>query len=131
MKLLIALKTVNELNLREHHFARMRRAKEQHKVVRECLMFDAAIHANMVPRGFNRVTITRISSGTMDVDGLHASLKHVMDSVAAWLHPEKIVTYMSKGKLRQNTGQCDKSMEFVLQQRKGKSGEFAVEIEIL
>lgn len=32
-----------------------------------------------------RVTIVRISAGTLDTDGLHGALKHVRDEVAAWL----------------------------------------------
>lgn len=127
MKAIVKIKTVSEMNARVHWAARARRQKEQASSVFQALVLATGGDVEVLT---DRVTITRHASKQMDEDNLASALKATRDAIAAWLHPEKIVTYWKRGKLIRNCGACDAGMKFILKQALAKRNESFIEIEI-
>lgn len=72
------LRTVNELNVREHHMARARRARRE----RESAVLHMWHLRHAWPSLPVTVALTRLGPKTLDDDGLRAALKHVRDGIA-------------------------------------------------
>jgi hypothetical protein len=60
------------------------------------------------------ILLTRVSAGTLDTDGLAASLKSIRDGLADWL----------------GVADNDPRVTWSYAQRKGKRREYSVEVEI-
>jgi len=78
----IPVKTVSEANNHAHWRYRARRARAQRHTTRLALSSHLARAAVALPCV---VSLTRLSTRTLDDDNLRGSLKHVRDEVAAWL----------------------------------------------
>ncbi|MBL8600334.1 MAG: hypothetical protein JNK72_00275 [Myxococcales bacterium] len=72
------LQLVSELNAREHHHAKARRAAYQRQLI------SAALLGEMVPALPLVVSIVRSGPRLLDDDNLAGSAKHLRDGVAAW-----------------------------------------------
>lgn len=83
MTVFVPLKTVSEMNAREHWSVRFRRKKEQQKAVKYALIFAGV---PVVMDGPVSITLQRIGGRRMDKDNLASSMKHVQDAVAKHLH---------------------------------------------
>lgn len=79
--IVVPLRTVPGLNVREHWQARSSRVKKERKAVAWCLV------GTPKPPIPCSVRLTRVSPGTvgMDDDNLPGSLKSVRDQIAEWL----------------------------------------------
>lgn len=105
----IPIRTVSELNQREHWAVRAKRNKSQQQAVG---LFLNTCKPIRVPAD---VWLTRIAPRNLDQGNLEASFKHVQDAVAKWL------------------GVDDGDRDNVIwryDQRKGKPKEYGVIIEI-
>ena len=78
------LRTVNTTNAREHWSTRHRRTRAEHEAVAVALIGHPNALRERLAAGCV-VTLTRVSAGTLDDDGLRAALKGVRDSVAVWM----------------------------------------------
>jgi len=76
------IKLVNGANAREHWGTRKKRAKEQREAAHYTLLSEFGKVPPSLPL---RVTITRLSKGKMDDDGLTISAKHIRDGIADWV----------------------------------------------
>lgn len=77
----VPVRTVNDLNNRQHWRVVHKRAKEQRNVAR--LVADAS---GKPPEPPLLVTMTRVGDRRMDTgDNLAGSMKHVRDAIADWL----------------------------------------------
>ena len=79
MSCVLPVKTVSELNMREHWAAKARRAKAQIQAV------GWGFAGRMPPKPPVAVRMTRIGKRILDTDNLEGALKHVRDGVAKWL----------------------------------------------
>lgn len=77
----IPIRTVNVTNAREHYMTRHRRTKREHEAVWAALLS----HKSKIRGTAWRVTLTRISPGTLDKSNLPAALKGIEDAVAQFL----------------------------------------------
>ena len=107
---LLPLRIVSVLNLREHHMVRARRARLQRTTAR-MLMRQAHRARPAMPV---TVTLTRIAPRALDGDNNQAGLKACRDGVADWLevddaHPDVTWRYA---------------------QRTGKPKEYAAEVVV-
>lgn len=111
VSVILPLKTVNELNRHEHWRGRQRRAKAQRAAV------QLSLNPKRKPSLPCRVHLTRIapSSGLDKHDGLPASMKFIVDGVAAWL----------------GVDDSDERIQFSYEQRRGGSREYAVSIVVI
>lgn len=114
----VPLKTVSELNKREHWLAAHKRHKNQKMIVTAYLRK----YANLGPVPFvsAKVTLTRISPRILDShDNLPASLKYIVDAIAEYLVPGKA------------TGRADDDIRILweYQQEKGV-GSVKIHIEL-
>lgn len=73
----LPIKTVGGMNAREHHFVRAARVKKERNAA--CLWVKCVMRWHSLPC---RVTLTRLSAGTLDFDNLVGSQKGVRDGVA-------------------------------------------------
>lgn len=109
----VPIRTVSEMNAREHHHARHRRHKAQYNAVAACWGFLARawVRDNRPPY---TVTMTRVAPRALDSDNLSASFKACRDQVARHL------------------GIDDGSplVRWTYDQRKGLPKQYAVEIKI-
>lgn len=111
-KIVLPLRTVNSLNVREHWAKRAKRAKAERK--------DAYYGASdALPRLTTvmplTLLITRIAPRVMDDDGCIASMKNIRDGIADWL----------------GVNDGSDAVKWTYAQRKGEPKEYAVEIEIV
>lgn len=87
--LIPGLRTVSELNMREHYQVKARRVRSQKNVVAKMLdtQFSPSFGTRCMKEwGRAAVTITRIAPGKLDVgDNLNSSGKHIRDAIALWL----------------------------------------------
>lgn len=104
------VRTVSILNSREHWRVRHRRAKA-HRSQAALLTMQ---HVGASPRFPLEVRMTRVSAGELDDDNLSGALKEVRDGVADGLG------------IKDN----DPRVTWARSQRRGKRGEFAVEVEL-
>lgn len=110
---ILPIKTVGGLNARENWRTRAGRVKRER--------YWALMYAKQLlklyfgePRTFHIVTLTRLSSGTLDSDNLQGSLKAIRDGVADAIGmPDN-----------------DPRIEWQYAQEKCKRGDFGVKIEI-
>lgn len=107
------LKLVPEVNAREHWSARQKRAKRQHLIIG--IIGSAALRRGSSLAPPYLVTITRVSPGTLDDDNNVGACKHVRDAVA---------------KLLDVDDGDNSAVRFVCEQRRGKRGEYGVDVEI-
>ena len=108
---LLPLRIVSVLNLREHHMARARRAK-LHRRTAHILLGQAC---PTPPTGLLRITLTRIAPRDLDGhENLPAGFKGVVDGVADWLKVDD----------------SDKRLTFAYAQRTGKPKEYAAEVVV-
>lgn len=110
----IPLRTVSASNINEHWAARYARSK------RERLMLKFYLNGREPPKLPCEVTVTRIAPRSLDVDNLGASLKTVIDTVAAWITPG----------LAPGRADSVKGFKVYMDQHKGKPNEFAVNVTI-
>jgi hypothetical protein len=111
----VPIRTRSEANLREHWATKARRVKAQRHATRLCLVADSVEHGGVPPRGRLVIQITRIAPRVLDDDNLRPALKAVRDEVAAWLGlPDD----------------RDQRVSWEYDQRRGKPGQYAVEIQI-
>lgn len=109
MTVTVPVRLVSEANMREHWATKHRRKKQQQSMVK--LVFVS----HKVPQPPVVVAMTRIGARKLDPDNLAGSMKHVQDAVADILG----VDDGDEARVR-----------WVYQQRIGKRGEYAVEIEL-
>lgn len=90
--LTLPLKTINPLNVREHHMARARRVKHERRRVDAALLAGPGWRVQHHLRGRLQagtklvVTLERRSRGLLDSgDNLPASMKGCRDQIAEWL----------------------------------------------
>lgn len=102
---MLPIKTVSVMNLREHWAARASRAKAHRQAARVL----TPIHPLPCV-----VTLTRYSPGTLDTDNLNSALKATRDGVADKL----------------GVPDNDPRIEWRYAQAKAKRGEFGVQIRI-
>ncbi|MGQ2994263.1 hypothetical protein [Variovorax sp.] len=109
MIFIIDLKLGNGMNIREHHFARARRVKNEKSAV------GWTLRTQRPPQGPVRVTLTRCMWGKgLDGDNLQGSLKAPRDAVAEWLGRDD----------------ADKSIDWVYAQTPASRGKGFMTIEI-
>lgn len=113
----VKLKTKNPTNNREQYWAVAKRAKAEHEAVAAAL-FPHFAKRSALANGCV-VTLTRLSAGELDDDGLRAAMKSVRDAVAIWLWGGK------KGQ-RDN----DARGRWRYEQLKCDRGEFGITISI-
>ncbi|KAF1003322.1 MAG: hypothetical protein GAK28_04761 [Luteibacter sp.] len=105
----INLKLGPGMNLREHHFARARRVKNEKSVV------GWSLRKQQAPAGPVRVILTRCMAGKgLDGDNLQGSLKAPRDAVAGWLGRDD----------------ADKSIDWVYAQAPAPLGKGFMTVEI-
>lgn len=105
----IPIRTVSELNQREHWAVTHRRKKSQQHTV------GLFLNTCKKPKLPCDVWLTRIGPRALDTDNLAASFKHTQDQIAAWLGIDD--------------GDTD-NVVWRYDQRKGKPKEYGVIIEI-
>ena len=119
----VPIKTVSELNLRQHWTKRHKRASQQKKGVALVLsQVDSEIALQLKKQALNGnliVELIRISPRKLDDDNLQASLKAVRDEITKFIFPEK------------SYGRGDEMIKFEYKQKKGKAKEYAVEFSFL
>ena len=108
-----SMRLVSELNAREHWSSRSRRAKSQRESTTMILMTSVFRNTTRV-RFPLQVTIVRVAPRKLDTDNLAASAKHVRDGIADWL----------------GINDATESVTWQVDQRRGLSGEYSVEIWI-
>lgn len=90
-EVLFELATVSEMNEREHHMVRSKRAAHQRKTTDLALWLAPGLGRLEGPKLLARegrllVCITRLAAGRLDEgDNLTSSAKHVRDAIAVWL----------------------------------------------
>lgn len=109
MTVTIPVRLVSEANMREHWATKHRRKKQQQAAVKLVFLTYKVPQAPVV------VALTRIGARKLDPDNLAGSMKHVQDAVADILGVDD---------------GDEASVRWVYQQRIGKRGEYAVEIDI-
>lgn len=113
MTVTMPIRLVSEANMREHWFVKNKRKKQQQAIVQACWISEGM---NRVEWRFPlKITFTRIGARRMDSDNLAGSGKAVRDELAKLLGV--------------NDGDETK-VTWHYQQRTGKRGEYAVEIEL-
>ena len=112
------LRTVNTTNAREHWSTRSRRVQAEHEAVAAALIGYPNAWRETLAAGCV-VTLTRVSAGTLDGDGLAAALKGVRDACACWLYGG-----------RPGERDSDPRVEWRYDQRPGKRTRPAVIVEI-
>lgn len=112
----IPIHTISESNARGHWRARARRAKQQRSAANVCTHVELGSMRTDIIAGALPVTITmvRISAGTLDDDNLRSSGKAVRDGIADALEVDD----------------GDKRLTWRYDQRKGRRGEYGVEVTI-
>lgn len=106
--ILVPIRTVPGLNVREHHMARSRRVKAEREAVAWYLKGCAA------PRLPCSVLLTRQSPrGRLDDDNLPGSLKAVRDEIAAWLGVDDRHTHIVSYRYAQARGEWGVRVEFL------------------
>lgn len=105
----LPIRTVSEANQREHWGKKAARAKKQRKATATLLLakFGKAVPRVRPP---DCITLTRIAPRSLDSDNLAGSFKAIRDGIQDWC------------------GVNDRDLVFVYAQRRGKPGEYAVEI---
>lgn len=78
----VPVKTVSEMNVREHWRKRYERARDQRWLTR--ITADAACHKSQVWLPV-AITMTRVGGKHMDDDNLRSATKAVRDGLADWL----------------------------------------------
>lgn len=82
----VPIKTVSELNRREHWAARARRVKAQRSAVTLALRCSRVQPADeLLPATRLRVLLVRVGARRLDGDNLQGALKAVRDAVAEWI----------------------------------------------
>lgn len=118
IELFIPIKTARGQNNREHHFARHRRVRAEREAA--CLLTKSAMCDRVALCDVHyalkiRVTVTRLSNGTLDGhDNLRGALKAIVDGVADAF----------------NRKDDDRYFTWNYAQEKCKRGEFGVRIQI-
>ena len=109
----IPIRTVSELNAREHHMARHRRRQREKRAVYLPVLAALRKHGVAVPCS---VMLTRVApSNGLDQDNLVSSMKATVDAIAAAL------------------GVDDRSPQVAwsYDQRRGKPRQWAVEVRVV
>ncbi len=82
IEVVVPVRTVSEMNQREHWSARARRAKAQRKAT----WLTLRAYSLTPPRLPLAITLTRMAPRSLDQgDNLNGSCKHVRDQVCGWL----------------------------------------------
>jgi len=114
----LKLATANEANSSEHWTAKHRRHKKQKMAIKRAFLIDRPQITTPL-----RIVLTRIAPRELDGhDNLPASLKWIVDSIAAWFYPGKAA------------GRADDSKEikWEYKQEKGsKPREYGLRIEMI
>ncbi len=79
----IPIRTVSGLNVREHHYGRARRVKAERKATWHGCVIERV--QPLKPNEVATVTLTRIASSTLDSDAVPGSMKACRDEIAAVL----------------------------------------------
>lgn len=117
----IRTRSLNHGGGREHWAARAKRVKAERDAT--CCSAQTTAQARFALAGFHMlaeegkpltVSLTRVSPGTLDGDNLQGALKHVRDQIAEML----------------GVDDRDPVVTWRYEQRKGKRGEYAVEVRI-
>lgn len=106
----IPLRTVSGMNAREHWRARMRRVRAEHTTT----VYYAGLALVKVKMPCV-VTLTRVSSGTLDTDNLASALKGVRDAVAKLIGVDD--------------GDVSR-VQYRYAQEKGKRGSYSVRVDV-
>jgi hypothetical protein len=112
---LVPIRTVSEANARGHWAVRAKRVKGQRQAVAVALIATGRRGPMLALFAPLCITLTRVAPRMLDDDNNAGALKATRDAVADWLGIDDGDT----ARLR-----------FVTAQRKGKAGEYAVEIAI-
>jgi hypothetical protein len=110
----LPIRTVSEANAHEHWRVRQKRAKEQRGTVAAFLRAQGNMWRDF-GHGYVIVILTRIASRALDSDNLQGAMKHVRDGVADAIN---------------GGDDRDERIEWRYAQRRGASGQYAVEIDI-
>jgi hypothetical protein len=118
IKFTIPVKTTNPLNgsqgrTRGAVLAKAAQRKKQRNAARLCAMATHPLEPGEMLWD-PAILLTRVSAGTLDTDGLAASLKSIRDGLADWL----------------GVADNDPRVTWSYAQRKGKRREYSVEVEI-
>ena len=110
MMISVPIRTARGQNAREHYMQRARRVKA------ERLAVGLMLNPHKPPQGLVTVLLRRVSPSNkgLDSDNLVGSMKAPRDQIAQWLGRDD----------------ADPSITWLYQQRPGKKGEWAVEIEV-
>lgn len=119
MKFSLPIKTVSEMNRRDHWAAKHRRVTAQRhaaKVTAEMHLLEkeraSGVRLRLIP---SAVRLTRIGAGTLDTDNLASAFKAIRDGIA--------------DALRINDGSSFTRWEYC--QTKARRGQFGVTVEFL
>ena len=110
LSLACPIRIESEANRREHWAARHRRAKAQRAAIGAALLL-----AGQPPSPPLVVVLTRIGPKLLDTDNLAGGFKAVRDAIAEWLGVDDGPT---------------SRVEWRYEQRRGKRGEYWVEVRI-
>lgn len=105
----LPIKTISVMNAREHWSSRSKRAA-LHRATAKSVMSRFGLPALPVT-----VTMTRISTGTLDGDNLQSGLKAARDGIADWL----------------GIDDADPRIKWVYAQQKGKRGDYGLIVEVV
>ena len=109
----IPIRTVSELNAREHHMARHRRRQREKRAVYLPVLAALRKHGVTAPCS---VKLTRVApSNGLDQDNLVSSMKSVIDAIAKAL----------------GVDDRDKRITWSYDQRRGKPKQYAVEVRVV
>lgn len=114
IKIELFMKVESVANKSEHWRSKHKRNKEQKLYIKSALSWEKQITTPVA------IKITRIAPRKLDYDNLVAACKHVVDAISEWIYPD-----MAAGRADGMPG-----MEWIYDQRKGKPGEYALEIEM-
>ena len=108
IEVLLPIKTVSVMNTREHWSVRARRAK-LHRMTAQL-----ALVGHVAPGLPVTITMTRISTGTLDGDNLQSGCKAARDGIADWLGADD----------------GDPLVTWVYAQQKGKRAEYGLIVRV-
>ena len=121
----VPIKTVSEANNQEHWTKKSKRHSQQQFFVRHALKKNN-IKINLPCS----IKLTRLAPRILDDDNLPVSMKYIRDEIAAYIFPEKVITYKRNGKTYSNKGNADSDPQVTWLYSQEKLWNYSVRIEI-